>query len=186
MSPYLVIPATLAMSAASLFTQSRADDDDDPDPKTLERLVADLGSDDFRAREASMDALRKIGDAAVPFLRRQQNSADAEVRLRALDLLADIEKKGQAFCFTGHVGGIIGLALLPGDKKALSAGEDKSIRLWDLTSGNEVSRFDGHAKPVWALAVAPGGRSFASSGPDGVIRLWNLDGDPQPRELATL
>jgi WD40 repeat protein len=185
MSQHLLILATLAMASAFLFAQPRADDDDDPDPKTLERLVANLGSDDFRAREASMDVLRKIGDAAVPFLRRQQNSADAEVRRRALDLLADIEKKGQAICFTGHEGGIISLALVPGDK-ALSAGEDKSIRLWDLTRGNQVSRFDGHAKQVWALAVAPGGKSFASSGQGGVIRLWNLDGDPQPRELATV
>jgi WD40 repeat protein len=186
MSHRLLILALMALASASLFAQAPAVDDDDPDPKTLENLVLDLGSDDFRQREASMTALRKIGDPAVPFLRRQQTSADLERRQRASDLLIDIEKKGQVFCSIGHERGIISLAFLPGDQTVLTASEDKSIRLWNLADGKQLRQFDGHTKEVWALAVAPDGKSFASSGQDCVIRLWNLDPPPRPRELATL
>ena len=77
-------------------------DDDDPDPKTLERLVERLGSTDFRQREAAMKALRKIGDLAIPYLERQQNSPDLELRNRVRELLANIKVTGEVFCFGGH------------------------------------------------------------------------------------
>lgn len=181
----LVLLAVAAFGSASLLAQVPVDDDE-PDPKVVARLVDDLGSDDFRQREAAMGALRKIGEDAVPFLRRQQDNSDLELRRRALDLLNDIEKKGQRFCSTGHDKGVISLALLPGDLKVLSAGEDTSVRLWDMTDGKELRRFNGHTSQVWALAVAPDGKSFASSGQDRTVRLWSLDGETKPRVLATL
>ena len=161
-------------------------EDDDPDPHTIERLVADLGSDDFRQRESAMIELRKIGDLAIPYLRKQQKSADVEVRLRSRDLLAMLDNKGQILCCTGHDKAVIAVALLPGDQQVLSAGEDKSICLWNLADGKLLRRMDGHTKRVWTLAVAPDGKSFASGGPDCIVRLWNLNAETKPRELATL
>jgi WD40 repeat protein len=172
------------LTGAALFAQP--DEDDEPDPKTIERLVKDLGSEDFRAREAATIALRKIGDLAIPQLRRREQSGDVEASRRARDLLRDFEIKGQVLRCTGHEQGIIALALLANDKKALSAGQDKNICLWDLDDGKLLRRFDGHAKEVWALAVAPDGKSFASSGQDCTIRLWDLEGDATSRKLATL
>src|SRR5258706_10455899 len=78
------------------------DDDDDPDPKTLERLVARLGSTDFRQREAAMKSLRKIGDLAIPYLERHEYSPDLEMRRRVRELLANIKITGEVFCFGGH------------------------------------------------------------------------------------
>ena len=186
MSHRPLILAWMAFVSASLFAQAPAVDYDDPDPKMIERLVADLGSDDFRQRETSMAALRQLGDLAAPFLLRHPNSTDAELRRRAHDLLIEIEKRGQVFCATGHEKGIVTLALLPGDQKVLTASEDRTIRLWDLADGKQLRQFDGHTKEVWALAVAPNGRRFASSGQDCVVRLWNLDGGLRSHELATL
>jgi WD40 repeat protein len=186
MSHRLALLAALMCAAAAAFAQTPGDDDSDPDPKVLARLVDDLGSDDFRFREEAMVELRKIGEPAIPFLRRHHESADAEMRRRVLDLLADIEKKGQRFCFTGHVKPVMTVALLPGDQRALSAGEDRTIRLWDLNDGKQLRQFEGHDKHVWALAVRPDGKSFASSGQDADIRLWSLNGQPRSRLLASL
>lgn len=181
----LILIAGLVIGTASM-AQGPPDDDDEPAPKVLAQWVDDLGSDDFRLREAAVVALRKIGEDAVPFLRRRQDSPDVELRRRALDLLADIEKKGQRFCSSGHEKGVIALALVPGDLKVLTAGEDTSVRLWDLTDGKELRRFDGHTSQVWAVAVAPDGKSFASSGQDRTIRIGAVDGETKPRVLATL
>ena len=45
----------------------------------VKKLVADLGSSDFQTREAAEEALRKIGPGALPYVREQAKSPDAEV-----------------------------------------------------------------------------------------------------------
>lgn len=175
-----------AVTMAAFASNGQLKDEDDPDPATLERLVKSLGSADFRQREAAMKALRKIGDLAIPYLERQQDSTDLELRHRVRELLGNIKITGEVFCFGGHDKGIINIAMLPGDRRALTAGEDRTIRLLDLATGAEVKRFEGHTKQVWSVAVAPDGKTFASGGQDYIIRLWNIDGNEKPRELATI
>jgi hypothetical protein len=55
-------------------------------------LVAQLGSDDFRAREAAQAALQKCGPEALPALKAALASADPEIRLRAAPLLARLQR----------------------------------------------------------------------------------------------
>lgn len=185
MSHRIILLAALAVASGFVVAGQPADDDD-PDPQVLERLAADLGSDDFHSRERAMVEIRKVGESMVPYLLRNAKSSDLEMRRRSLDLLKDIEKDAQRYCFTGHERSIIALAIVPGDRQVLSGGEDTVIRLWDLTDGKLIRRYEGHAKQVWAIAVAPGGKTFASSGQDAAIRVWNLDGEPRGRVLANL
>src|SRR5262249_5263497 len=147
---------------SALPAQPTLPDDEDPDPATLERLVKSLGSDDFRSRYLAQKTLRKVGDLAVPYLERHRDREDLELRRRLEELLVDIKVTGEVFSFAGHEKGIISLAMLPGDRRALTASEDGTVRLVDLTTGGEVRRYEGHTKEVWALAVAPGGKTFAS------------------------
>jgi hypothetical protein len=65
----------------------------------IEKLVADLGSDDFDVRESAGTKLGLIGVPALPYLEKAEKSDDAEVRRRAADLqksiktVADLRKK---------------------------------------------------------------------------------------------
>jgi WD40 repeat protein len=169
-----------------LFAQPAASDDDDEiDLPGVERLVKDLGSVDFRRRDAAMNRLRKVGDLAIPVLERVKDSPDLEMRRRVAELLATIKITGELFCYGGYERGIISVAMLPGDKRALTAGEDRTIRLLDLEQGGEIRRFDGHSKQVWALAVGADGK-FVSGGQDACIRAWSIDGYAKSRQLAEL
>jgi hypothetical protein len=58
-----------------------------PDPRAP-GLVARLGSDSFREREAAQDALARMGGGARLALEGAKGSADPEVRRRATELLA--------------------------------------------------------------------------------------------------
>src|SRR2546423_14585970 len=62
----------------------------DANTATIARWISELGSDDFKIREAASESLLKAGPAAVDALRTAAGSADAEVANRAAVLLAKL------------------------------------------------------------------------------------------------
>ncbi len=57
------------------------------DAARIDRLIQQLGSDNFTERESASKALEAIGEAALPALRKAQANPDLEVRRRAGDLI---------------------------------------------------------------------------------------------------
>src|SRR5262249_34143127 len=63
---------------------------------------------------------------------------------------------------------------LPDGRRIVSAGNDKVIRLWDVTTGKDVRQLGGHEDRVTKLSVSPDGRRLACAAGDGAIRIWGL------------
>ena len=57
----------------------------------IDKLIAELGADEFETREAATTKLALIGDAALPALEKAEQSDDAEVRRRAAELRSSIQ-----------------------------------------------------------------------------------------------
>jgi WD40 repeat protein len=65
-----------------------------------------------------------------------------------------------------------------------TGGEDRSIRLWNLHTGKQISVLTGHQKSITTLAIHPVRSDLLySSGKDGMIKLWHLH---QPSELLSI
>jgi RNA polymerase sigma factor (sigma-70 family) len=70
-----------------------AQDDAAPDNRDVDRLITQLGSDEFEEREAATRALKKVGKPALTALQRAaKENADAEVRTRAAALIRAIRE----------------------------------------------------------------------------------------------
>ena len=50
--------------------------------------------------------------------------------------------------------------------------DERTIKIWELTTGACVATLEGHGRPVISLAVLEGGR-LASGNHDGTITIWD-------------
>ena len=81
--------------------------------------------------------------------------------------------------YDGHAGTVFSGRFSPDGRTLLSASDDATLALWDVTTGLRVRTFRGHGGRVTAGAFTPDGRAVVSGGADMTIRLWDLTtGEP--------
>ena len=84
---------------------------------------------------------------------------------------------------TGHTNRIRNLVLIGrGDNLLVSSSEDKSIRIWDLTTYTSKNILNGHTSPAVALKVITWDL-LASGDSNGTIILWNITSGTTLRTL---
>lgn len=74
----------------------------------------------------------------------------------------------------GHGGPVRGIAVSADGTRALTAGFDYSVILWDLAQQRPLARLLGHDAGVNAVAFLPGAARAVSASDDGTLILWDL------------
>lgn len=76
----------------------------------------------------------------------------------------------------GHLDMVTGVAADASGERALTGGQDATVRLWDLKSRRAVATLTGHDGGVTAVALTGDGARGLSGGRDRTLRLWDLTG----------
>jgi WD40 repeat protein len=141
--------------------------------------VTTVGDRDYL--ETLKDCFVKLGD--------EQKTAQLE------DLLASLVPTGSAdrggddspsflqgivssiHALTGHPGKISSLAISPDGQRLVSGCLDKTIKVWNLLTGELIRTFKGHSVDVSSVAISPNGQFLASSSAHcskSNVKVWNF------------
>jgi WD40 repeat protein len=74
---------------------------------------------------------------------------------------------------TGHTFPIKTAMYLPSGKSLLTAGYDRTARLWEIATGREVRVFRGHTGTIVSVAVSSDEQKIFTASDDGEIRQWD-------------
>jgi WD40 repeat protein len=60
-------------------------------------------------------------------------------------------------------------------RRAVSASDDRTLKVWDLERGRELRTLSGHSDWVRDVAVSGDGRRAVSASEDQTLKVWDLE-----------
>jgi WD40 repeat protein len=74
----------------------------------------------------------------------------------------------------GHEAAVNSVAFSPNGKQIVSGSSDRTVRLWDATTGQSIGQpLRGHEDEVISVAFSPDSKQIVSGSNDATVRLWD-------------
>ena len=83
----------------------------------------------------------------------------------------------------GHTDIVNDVDFSPDGHYLLTAGTDRTGRLWDVQTGTELRRFVGHTDSVISIKFSPDAHTILSSSNDKTVRLWDVQTGEELRRI---
>ena len=75
--------------------------------------------------------------------------------------------------FRGHTDHVNSASFSHDGSRIVSASSDKTVRVWDASTGAELLKLEGHTDLVCSASFSPDGNRIVSASYDGTVRVWD-------------
>ena len=73
----------------------------------------------------------------------------------------------------GHSAAVRSVAFSPDSARLASGSLDKTVKIWDASSGECLQTLEGHSAAVWSVAFSPDSARLASGSLDKTVKIWD-------------
>ncbi|KAI9346083.1 hypothetical protein DFJ73DRAFT_626419 [Zopfochytrium polystomum] len=185
----LAVPATVALE------QAVGEDVEVQTPSTGRFKMRGLLQDVRRAVQMFQIPLREsalqVYFSAVPlspsesaFHRLMAERGPAGIRAAAAERGGLARWSGCVNVLEGHTSLVHAAAFSADGRRVVSGSWDRTVRVWEAATGEEVRRLVGHSGEVHGAAFSPDGRMIASGGERGEVFVWDAETGEKLRELV--
>ncbi|MEI8064716.1 MAG: tetratricopeptide repeat protein, partial [Verrucomicrobiota bacterium] len=108
---------------------------------------------------ASGQCLRVFGERARVHRQQDQDTANQE----------------DSMDWDGFYSSVMSVCLSEDNRYAMSGGQDNTLRVWDVTSGECLQTLEGHTGSVESVYLSKDGRFALSGSRDRTLRSWDMD-----------
>lgn len=84
-------------------------------------------------------------------------------------------EKPDVYVQLGRVFSVNSVSFSPDGRSVLTGGDDQTLKLWDVSTGEEIRSFTGHASLVSSVIFSPDGRYALSGSWDQTLKLWDVE-----------
>jgi COMPASS component SWD3 len=126
---------------------------------------------------ASADGTVKLWDVTTAMMDRAPSSKDrSPMNGNATTASASASSRPLSAIHTlaGHSRGINDVAWSHNAQYLATASDDKTLRLWDASTGDALVEFRGHGNFVFCAAFSPTSNLLASGSFDETVKLWDI------------
>ena len=89
--------------------------------------------------------------------------------------MLDLGRGVEECTLTGHTSAVRAVAVTPDGRRALSASDDHTVKVWDLVRGEVVASLRGETR-MESCAVSPDGSTFVVGDRSGRVHFLRLEG----------
>jgi WD40 repeat protein/tRNA A-37 threonylcarbamoyl transferase component Bud32 len=189
--------AVRANSNAQQAREEKQRADDEAREARAEKRRADDKADEARAKEGL--ARRHLYAAKMQLA---QNAWREKSVTQLLGLLAETQPRAgeedlrgfewhyfnrlchsDLFTLQGRTGLVQSVCFSPDGRRLATASSDRTVRVWDLQTGQEALALQGHTGAVHGVCFSPDGRRLASASEDQTVKVWDAQTGQDPLTL---
>lgn len=139
----------------------------------LDKLLQNALNNRFQSVDEVIEAILAHNNPVVSYIKRNiispKEQTPTQIKLSQWQCLHTIAEKSGLFTSVNSV------AISKNGEILASGGDDKTIKLWSVKTGEAIATLCGHSQAVNSLAFSADGETIASASSDRTVKLWNLN-----------